>query len=647
MHKLDPRYSEQLFRPVFELNVAAVWFAAGILTPVLNAIYVEGETLIEAFILSAIMFTVAVVYGYKSIPLLDRQLRLTTNKMVFYELSKLRKTNQLDLRYGNDKKKKKKDRRSTYMGRGFKWGAEHANRAYQVADMDSDFSQVKLPFFLNPVAKMMAADTEKLGGAPWIHGMGNEEEQIINETNWYGHSCITGNVGTGKTTLLKLMSLNALHLGNTLLVLDPKNDKDWQATIKHELEYLGKADKFYHLHPSSPSTSCRIPLLNNYTRITEIAARVAPLMGNGPSSKPFQDFAYGIIYATSLAFKYLGEPIRLTSIQKVIASDRRGLAMRVMDKYYKATVGDEYATMLAKELKELNADRLAALGEYYIATLSKDSPCPAVEKMIEFALHDDGHYVKMVTTLRPVLTALTAEPLDELFSPVETEAVDDDRPIIDIAELMETGGCLYISLDSLTDGTTASFLSRLILAEAAAVAGDRYNHETDEPRRVTIANDEVHASIENNDALFNILSQGRAASMQMILATQTISDIASKTDQATADRFLGLCNNFISMRTTDPKTQEYVSSQFSKASVTKQDISTNSSSDVGTSMLSFSAGYKETLSSQREDAFPPTLLGDLPILQYVARLADGKKLKMRLPIIKNDDKEGERAPWLH
>lgn len=30
MHKLDPRYSEQLFRPVFELNVAAVWFAAGI-----------------------------------------------------------------------------------------------------------------------------------------------------------------------------------------------------------------------------------------------------------------------------------------------------------------------------------------------------------------------------------------------------------------------------------------------------------------------------------------------------------------------------------------------------------------------------------------------------------------------------------------
>ena len=143
MHKLDPRYSEQLFRPVFEINVAAVWLVAGFVTPILSAIYVEGETLVEAFILSVIMIAIAVFYGYKSIPLLDRQLRLTTNKMVFFELSKLRKKNQLDLRYGDDKNKKKKDRRSTYMGRGFKWGAEHANRAYQVADMDSDFSQVK------------------------------------------------------------------------------------------------------------------------------------------------------------------------------------------------------------------------------------------------------------------------------------------------------------------------------------------------------------------------------------------------------------------------------------------------------------------------------------------------------------------------
>jgi conjugal transfer pilus assembly protein TraD len=156
----------------------------------------------------------------------------------------------------------------------------------------------------------------------------------------------------------------------------------------------------------------------------------------------------------------------------------------------------------------------------------------------------------------------------------------------------------------------------------------------------------VHASIENNDALFNMMAQGRAASVQMILATQTISDIAAKTDKPSADRFLGLCNNFISMRTTDPITQEYVSSQFAQASVAQQQVRTGTQRDTSQSSLSFSAGYQETLMKTREDMFPPALLGDLPILQYVARLADGKKLKMKLPIIINKDQEGEVASWV-
>jgi conjugal transfer pilus assembly protein TraD len=143
-----------------------------------------------------------------------------------------------------------------------------------------------------------------------------------------------------------------------------------------------------------------------------------------------------------------------------------------------------------------------------------------------------------------------------------------------------------------------------------------------------------------------MLAQGRAASIQMILATQTISDIAAKTDQYSADRFLGLCNNFISMRTTDPATQKYVSEQFALASVSQQQIRTGTQRDTSSSLLDFSAGHQETLMKTREESFPPALLGDLPVLQYVARLADGKKLKMKLPILINDDEDDEVAPWL-
>lgn len=644
-------YSENLFRPVFEIQTAFWWVLGAIATPILTNLY-SGQAALEiGTFLFFFMTFIAIYYVYKSYPLLVRQLQLTTNKKIFMSASVLRKLNQLELRHRGTKSAQKKDKQRTYIGKGFTWGTEHANRAYQVMDMDTDKSQVEIPVFLKPIKASRSKDTESLGGQPWIHGMGDEKDQLIHKSNWFGHTCITGNVGTGKTTLLRLMSLNALHMGNMLLVLDPKNDRDWQESIKQELAYLGKADRFFHLHPSIASQSCRIPLLKNYTRLTEPADRISPLVGNDSSSKPFQDFAYDVIYATTLGLDYLGEPVRLKSIGAVIKSNRRGLCYRVLDKFFRSVEGDEYMTKLADELSDRSGDKLEALSQYYIDNLQQEysvkPESKAVDAMISFALHDDSHYTKMIATLKPVFTALTADPLDDLFSPIHENSMDDPRPIVDIAEIMEQGGCLYISLDSLTDGKSASFISRLLLAEAAAVAGDRYNQNDKNPMRCTIANDEVHASIENNDALFNMLAQGRAASMEMILATQTISDIASKTDQATANRFLGLCNNFISMRSTDPTTQEYISAQFAKSSVSSQEIRTGTSRDTNSSTLAFSTGYQETLKKTKEESFPPSLLGDLPILQYVARLSDGKKLKMRLPIIINNDKDGEVAPWIH
>ena len=145
------------------------------------------------------------------------------------------------------------------MGTGFVWGAEHAQRAYQVMDMDSTLSDVQIPSFLKPIVASKRKETQQLGGAPWIHGMGDEKPTSIVEDTLYGHTFIAGNVGTGKTTLLKLMTINALHLGNVLIVLDPKNDTAWKESIKSEMEYMGIGDQFYHIHPSSPSTLPAFP----------------------------------------------------------------------------------------------------------------------------------------------------------------------------------------------------------------------------------------------------------------------------------------------------------------------------------------------------------------------------------------------------
>lgn len=638
MRKHDPLYTEDVFRPIFELNSATVWVIGGVSTPILSAAYTGESSILTALMLGAGMVGVGAYQFAKSIPLLRKQLHLSTNKKVFMDADQLRKINNLDKRLSG---KTKNDDRRTYLGRGFAWGAEHANRAYKVMDMDTDLSQVKLPFIIKPMAKALSKDTEALGGKAWIHGMGDEKPWRIQDSNWFGHTIVTGNVGSGKTTLLRLLSLNSLHLGNVLIVLDPKNDNDWKESIRKELEHMGMGDRFFHIHPAHPEHSARIPLLKNYTRLTEIADRIAPLMGGGGNSKAFQDFAYDIIYKTAMALDYLGESISLVRISKVIVSDRRGLALKVLRKYYLSVLGEGWEERLTGAFNKISDDPLEAMAGYYHDRLSTGHESKVVEGMITFSLHEQGHYSKMVVSLIPILTRLTAEPLDWLFSPSEEK--DKDSQIVDIDDVLDLGGCIYISLDSLTDGTTAGDVSRIILGEIAAIAGRRYNSNEKNALRVTVANDEVHASVENNDALLNALAQGRAASLEFFLSTQTISDLEAKTDKPTANRFLGLCNNFITMRTTDPVTQQYASEQFSKSTVISNEVRVGTQTDTASSMLSFSAGYQETIRKERDYSFPPNLFGDLPILQFVARLADGKRLKMRLPIILDKDNQATES----
>lgn len=646
MNRTSPLYTEHLFRPVYETSIATTWAVGAMATPLTAAMGFSAGSIGTSLGIAAGMAGISAYYGMKSLPLLKRQMSLTINSKRFMKTSELRRINQLEKRC--TKADWKNDPREAYMGKGYNWGSEHAQRAYQVLDMDSNLSDVQLPFFLKPIVKAMAKETAELGGAPWIHGMGDEKPVFINESVLYGHSFIAGNVGSGKTTLLRMLSINALHLGNVLIILDPKNDHDWKETIKKEMEYLGKGDLFYHIHPSNPSQSARIPLLKHFTRHTEIADRIAPLMGGNGADSPFQAFAYGIINHAAVALDYLNEPIRLTKIQEVIASDRRGLAQRVMNKYYTETLGENWEGKVAKVFEKMGPNKLENMAAYYTSVLKEQNKCEAVEGMIEFALHDEGHYVKMVVALRPVLTALTANPLNELLSAVEELDSPDTRPIVDLEKVINQGGCLYISLDSMTDGQGASYIARLLCAEVAAVAGARYNKEGGidaDSRRVSFFNDEVHASLANNEALVQMAAMGRAAKFQLFLATQTVSDIEAKTDKATAMRFLGLCNNFICLRTTDPATQEYVSEQLGKASISQSQAQIGSGASTSNSLMDYSVTYGERQSKSREEIFPAELLGRLPILQYVARLADGRRLKMKLDILINDDKDGEVAPW--
>ncbi len=44
----------------------------------------------------------------------------------------------------------------------------------------------------------MNEETLELGGAPWIHGMGESERVMMKASALYGHTLVSGNVGYGK-----------------------------------------------------------------------------------------------------------------------------------------------------------------------------------------------------------------------------------------------------------------------------------------------------------------------------------------------------------------------------------------------------------------------------------------------------------------
>ncbi|MFQ3188881.1 MAG: conjugal transfer pilus assembly protein TraD, partial [Paraglaciecola sp.] len=308
------------------------------------------------------------------------------------------------------------------------------------------------------------------------------------------------------------------------------------------------------------------------------------------------------------------------------------------DKNWQVTRSAELARHGKSEIEQL-------IG-YYNEVVADTHPHNAVYGAISLVTHDVSHYQKMVVGLLPLFSILNASPLDELISPrnndedeiigggCETGHIGAElkTPIIDTKKIIEEGGVLYMSLDSLSDSKTAGHLAKLILSDMAAVAGDRYNHEGNK-RRVSIFVDEVHAAVAGNDALINLLAQGRAAQMQCFLATQTIPDLEDKTSPAAAERFVGLCNNFISMRVNDERTQEYVTRNFGKSGIIQQKVMMSQNASTDSSIDDFSGSYAETLSKIESDSFPAQLLTDMPKLQFIGRLADGRKIKGRLKII--------------
>ncbi|WP_434949709.1 conjugative transfer system coupling protein TraD (plasmid) [Shewanella sp. HL-SH4] len=625
-------HSETLFRPLLELNSAYVYIGAGISTGVIAGVdAINGASLATPALIAGGLIGVGLIKLINSYPMMKRQLGLYVNKLEFIDIEVVRFLN----RWKDNSDVKNfdlKDRREIYIGNGFEWEPEHAQRAYQIMDMSSNLKEMEVPFALKPYINKYKKNTKSMGGKTWIHAIGNEDRQMVNEETFWGHSFITGAVGSGKTTLLRMLGTGFLHLGNSLVVIDPKDDKQLKNGIISEMKALGIEHKFYEFCPARPSESCSIDILKNFATPAEIPTRIASLLKSGKSgSDTFIDFGWQTISQVTDGMIYCHEAPKLTEIYRYMRTGKAELLQKVLSVFYERKFGKNWRDEELPKMTDMGETPVEGMVAYYAARIPSSEKIAAVDDVIQFVTHNHEHAQKMLASVFPLFKVLCTNPLDKLLSP--NRDTDDVNKIIDIKRVIMDGGVLYCALNSLNDPKTAGQLAKLLLADISSCLGDRYNYGDGKERRVSILVDEVHAAVAGNDALLNNLAQGRAALAQFILATQSIPDLVDMTDQATAERYLALCNNFFSMKVTDKTTQEYVSAQFNQTNIQTVGVQYSIQSATGQALTEFSGGYKENITKSREDMFPPHLLADLPKLQYVARLANGQKLKCKLPII--------------
>ncbi|MCV5245165.1 hypothetical protein OFC58_31705, partial [Escherichia coli] len=89
-----------------------------------------------------------------------------------------------------DYQNKNKDipERKSYFCDGFEWGPEHADRAYQIANLSSDKREIELPFVFNPIKRHFDAMARKMGGSNAIFAVERREPIFVTEDNWFGHT---------------------------------------------------------------------------------------------------------------------------------------------------------------------------------------------------------------------------------------------------------------------------------------------------------------------------------------------------------------------------------------------------------------------------------------------------------------------------
>ena len=568
---------------------------------------------------------------------------------------------------------------SLYLGRGFQWTQTHVQRLKNTRDPRSakylarsrwydwarNMERVGQYPWLATITSSRAwwnpvRPLPPVGGDPAIHGVAEEERDVFMTTaERAGNLLVVGTTGSGKSRLLSLLAWQDVHRktstnkpDSVVVLIDPKGDAQGLEMLYQAAVNAGREKDFRVFHLGYPELSARYNPLGNFSRVTEIASRVSEQLPGEGDSAAFKDFAF--LYINIIARALVGIGIRptydhilsnITDVEPLFLQyTEQWLAKHAKDDDWRADVGS-----LEREAEKRKArmphnvrfakPRTEALFEYVQNLRVTD---PVVAGLVSTIRHDAQHYQKLIASVLPLLSKLTTGQVGELLSPNYLDH-EDDRPIIDWASIIRTGGIVYIGLDFLGDPVLAEAVGSALWGDLISTASVIYRHGADvgqlnadsqKINNIFVHADELSAVISRS--FTPLISMGRGAGIVTTAYTQALQDLEmGMGSKAGAGVVSANFNSSIMFRVRNRETAMLMSDSVGDVEVSEiMTVSGATDSSNPDSSTHFTSSSQDRVSRTSVPLLDPSVIMSLPKGQAFATMNGGQLYKLRFPLPK-------------
>lgn len=563
--------------------------------------------------------------------------------------------------------------RKLFLGMGFRWDQRHTQRLTDVRlpanrhfrDQSRFYTaarQLELAVerthwawlgqmlrrdsFWNPVSPL-----PEVGGDPALHGVEPNEIPVWEALGErVGHKVVLGTTRVGKTRFAEICIAQDIRRGDVVIVFDPKGDADLLKRMYSEARRAGREKEFYMFHLGFPRLSARYNPVGSFSRITEVATRIANQLPGEGQSRAFKEFVWRFVNTISRTLVALGRTPDYEQIARY-ASDVDPLILDYYGDWLTRDGPPNWQDEVEKTIAEILGDkrnkapaRGPALRARAMVAYARDAGLfdPVAHALGSITNYERSYFDKLVASLLPLMDKLTTGHVAELLSP--DGSTEDPRPVFSWMNVINQGGIVYVGLDALTDFEVAAAVGNSMFADLTSVAGRIYKFGSDVGQRESTPKRQlsIHADEFNElvgPEFIPMLNKAGGAGYQVTVYTQTWSDVEAKIgDKAKAAQIAGNLNTLVMLRVKNVETAEMLTNQLPEVGV----VSTTPTSMTGDRTDShgrtdFDSRNADQVSTQRIPMIAPADLVQLPKGQAFALIEGGQLYKLRFPLPTRDD----------